>query len=169
MRSESRGYVRIQSSDPKTAPKIKFNYMSHENDFPTFRKALKLSREILSQDALKPFKGPEIQPGDEVTSDEGLDEFIKNNCESAYHPCGTCKIGQKDDPSAVVENNCSVKGVSNLFLADSSIFPRITNGNLNAPSIMTGEKASDYILGKEQLSPSNLEPFYHPNWKDNQR
>ena len=59
--------------------------------------------------------------------------------------------------------------MSNLFLADSSIFPRITNGNLNAPSIMTGEKASDYILGNEQLSPSNLEPFYHPNWKDNQR
>ena len=169
MRSESRGYVRIQSSDPKIAPKIKFNYMSHENDFPTFRKALKLSREILCQDALKPFKGPEIQPGDEVTSDKGLDEFIKNHCESAYHPCGTCKIGQKDDPTTVVENNCSVKGVSNLFLADSSIFPRITNGNLNAPTIMTGEKASDYILGRDQLSPSNLEPFYHSNWKNSQK
>ena len=98
-----------------------------------------------------------------------MDDFIKNHCESAYHPCGTCKIGQKDDPTTVVENNCSVKGVSNLFLADSSIFPRITNGNLNAPTIMTGEKASDYILGRDQLSPSNLEPFYHSNWKNSQK
>ena len=169
MRSESRGYVRIQSSNPSEAPTIKFNYMSHENDFPNFRKALRLSREILNQKALEPFKGPEIQPGEEVTSDEGLDEFIKNNCESAYHPCGTCKIGQKDDPTTVVENDCKVKGVSNLYLADSSIFPRITNGNLNAPSIMTGEKASDYILGKSPLSPSDLAPFYHPNWKNSQK
>ena len=169
MRSESRGYVRIQSSNPLQAPTIKFNYMSHESDFPNFRKALRLSREILNQKALEPFKGPEIQPGEEVTSDEGLDEFIKNNCESAYHPCGTCKIGQKDDPTTVVENNCKVKGVSNLYLADSSIFPRITNGNLNAPSIMTGEKASDYILGKSPLPPSDLVPFYHPNWENSQK
>ena len=169
MRSESRGYVRIQSSNPLQAPTIKFNYMSHESDFPNFRKALRLSREILNQKALEPFKGPEIQPGEEVTSDAGLDEFIKNNCESAYHPCGTCKIGQKDDPTTVVENNCKVKGVSNLYLADSSIFPRITNGNLNAPSIMTGEKASDYILGKSPLPPSDLVPFYHPNWENSQK
>ena len=78
MRSESRGNVRIQSSNPLQAPTIKFNYMSHESDFPNFRKALRLSREILNQKALEPFKGPEIQPGEEVTSDEGLDEFIKN-------------------------------------------------------------------------------------------
>ena len=169
MRSESRGYVRIQSSNPLQAPTIKFYYMSHESDFPNFRKALRLSREILNQKALEPFKGPEIQPGEEVTSDEGLDEFIKNNCESAYHPCGTCKIGQKEDPTTVVENNCKVKGVSNLYLADSSIFPRITNGNLNAPSIMTGEKASDYILGKSPLPPSELVPFYHPNWENSQK
>ena len=169
MRSESRGYVHIQSSNPLQAPTIKFNYMSHESDFPNFRKALRLSREILNQKALEPFKGPEIQPGEEVTSDEGLDEFIKNNCESAYHPCGTCKIGQKEDPTTVVENNCKVKGVSNLYLADSSILPRITNGNLNAPSIMTGEKASDYILGKSPLPPSDLVPFYHPNWENSQK
>ena len=69
--------------------------MTHEDDFPTFRKALKLSRELLSQSAMSPYYGGEIQPGDNVISDEGLNEFIKNNCESAYHPCGTCKIGQK--------------------------------------------------------------------------
>ena len=169
MRSESRGYVEIKSSNPKDSPKIKFNYMSHESDFPTFRKALRLSREILGQEALKPYAGPEIQPGNHSISDSDLDEFIKNNCESAYHPCGTCKMGDKNDPTTVVEKDCRVKGLSNLFLADSSIFPRITNGNLNAPSIMVGEKASDHILGKKILSPSQLEPYYHPNWKNSQR
>jgi choline dehydrogenase len=99
MRSESRGYVKIKSSNPKDPPKIKFNYMSHESDFPTFRKALRLSREILGQEALKPYAGPEIQPGNHSISDSDLDEFIKNNCESAYHPCGTCKMGDKNDPT----------------------------------------------------------------------
>ena len=169
MRSKSRGFVKLKSSNPFDSPTIKFNYMSHEDDFPNFRKSLRLSREILSQEALVPFKGDEIQPGDDVVSDEGLDEFIKNNCESAYHPCGTCKIGKEDDPSSVVLNDCKVKGFSNLFLADSSIFPQICNGNLNAPSIMTGEKASDHILGKPLLAPSNLQPYTHPNWQNSQR
>jgi choline dehydrogenase len=169
MRSGSRGYVKINSADPTVAPTIRFNYMTHEDDFPTFRKALRLSREILGQDALKPYAGPEIQPGNDVTSDEGLDEFIKNNTESAYHPCGTCKIGRVEDPTTVVQNDCKVKGFSNLYLADSSIFPRITNGNLNAPSIMTGEKASDHILGKQLLSAEEVNPFYHPQWQESQR
>ena len=169
MRSKSRGFVKLKSNNPFEAPLIKFNYMSHEDDFPNFRKSLRLSREILNQDALAPFKGSEIQPGDNVVSDEGLDEFIKNNCESAYHPCGTCKIGEEDDPSSVVQNDCKVKGFSNLYLADSSIFPQICNGNLNAPSIMTGEKASDHILGKPLLAPSNLQPYTHPNWQNSQR
>ena len=169
MRSKSRGFIKLKSSNPFEAPLIKFNYMSHEEDFPNFRKSLRLSREILSQKALAPFKGEEIQPGDDVISDEGLDEFIKNNCESAYHPCGTCKIGEEGDPSSVVLNDCKVKGFSNLFLADSSIFPQICNGNLNAPSIMTGEKASDHILGKPLLAPSNLQPYTHPNWRNSQR
>ena len=169
MRSKSRGFIKLKSSNPFEAPLIKFNYMSHEDDFSNFRKSLRLSREILSQKALAPFKGEEIQPGDDVISDEGLDEFIKNNCESAYHPCGTCKIGKEEDPSSVVLNDCKVKGFSNLFLADSSIFPQICNGNLNAPSIMTGEKASDHILGKPILAPSNLQPYTHPNWQNSQR
>ena len=169
MRSKSRGFIKLKSSNPFEAPLIKFNYMSHEEDFPNFRKSLRLSREILSQKALAPFKGEEIQPGDDVISDEGLDEFIKNNCESAYHPCGTCKMGEEGDPSSVVLNDCKVKGFSNLFLADSSIFPQICNGNLNAPSIMTGEKASDHILGKPLLAPSNLQPYTHPNWRNSQR
>ena len=98
-----------------------------------------------------------------------LDEFIKNHAESAYHPCGTCKMGSDTDKFAVVDPETKVIGVQNLRVVDSSVFPRITNGNLNAPSIMTGEKAADHILGRDLLSPSNVEPWINPNWKRSQR
>ena len=169
MRSKSRGHVKIQSSDPTTAPEIKFNYLSHPNDLPDFRKALRLSREILSQPAMAPFYDYEIQPGADAASDEALDEFIRNEAESAYHPCGTCRMGSPDDPLAVVSPDCRVIGAENLFCADSSLFPRITNGNLNAPSIMTGEKAADHILGNSSLAPVNDVPFLHPSWQTDQR
>ena len=88
--------------------------------------------------------------------------------ESAYHPCGTCKMGAADDPMAVVDPECRVIGVDGLRVADSSIFPRITNGNLNGPSIMVGEKASDHILGRS-LPKSNAEFWTHPGWAISQR
>ena len=169
MRSKSRGHVKIQSSDPSTAPEIKFNYLSHPDDLPEFRQALRLSREILNQPAMAPFYAYEIQPGAEAASDEALNEFIRNEAESAYHPCGTCRMGAPDDPLAVVSPDCRVIGTDNLFCADSSLFPRITNGNLNAPSIMTGEKAADHILGKPALAPANDAPFRHPQWQTHQR
>ena len=169
MRSKSRGHVRIQSADPKQAPEIKFNYLSHPDDLPDFRKALRLSREILNQPAMAPFYAYEIQPGDTAISDEALDAFIRSEAESAYHPCGTCRLGAVDDPFAVVSPNCRVIGTENLFCADSSVFPRITNGNLNAPSIMTGEKAADHILGRTILPAVNDTPFTHPHWRTEQR
>ena len=144
MRSKSRGFVKLKSNNPFEAPLIKFNYMSHEDDFPNFRKSLRLSREILNQDALAPFKGSEIQPGDNVVSDEGLDEFIKNNCESAYHPCGTCKMGVDD--MAVVDENLRVKGIKNLRVIDASVIPEIPSANLNAPVLMIAEKGSELVL-----------------------
>ena len=101
--------------------------------------------------------------------DEALDAFIREHAESAYHPCGTCKMGDASDPMAVVSPDTKIIGFDNLFCADSSIFPRITNGNLNAPSIMTGEKASDHILGKAPLPKANDVPFIHPNWQKAQR
>ena len=162
MRSQSRGHVKIRSADPAKAPEIKFNYLSHPDDLPEFRKALRLSREILSQPAMAPFYDFEIQPGADAHSDDALDAFIRNEAESAYHPCGTCRMGAADDALAVVRPDCRVIGTDNLFCADSSLFPRITNGNLNAPSIMTGEKAADHILGKSPLAPANEVPFAHP-------
>ena len=159
MRSKSRGHVKIKSSDPNTAPEIKFNYLSHPDDLPEFRKALQLSREILAQKAMRPFYGHEIQPGVNAVMDKDLDAFIQTQAESAYHPCGTCRMGAENDPLAVVSSDCRVIGTTNLFCADSSIFPRITNGNLNAPSIMVGEKAADHILGNPPLAPTNDRPF----------
>lgn len=169
MRSPSRGAVTLKSADPKEDPRIFFNYMSHEEDWIDFRQGIRLVREIFAQDAFKPFYKQEIQPGDAAQGDEMLDEFIREHAESAYHPCGTCKMGAVDDPMAVVDPECRVIGVDGLRVADSSIFPRITNGNLNAPSILVGEKASDHILGKTPLPMENLEPWIHPEWRTKQR
>ena len=169
MRSKSRGEITLNSSNPTDAPKIVFNYMSHQDDWEEFRTCIRLTREIFSQPAFEPYYKHEIQPGTAHQTDAELDEIIREHAESAYHPCGTCKMGAVDDPMAVVDPECRVIGVEGLRVADSSIFPRITNGNLNGPSIMTGEKAADHILGKGMLAPSNDRPWVHPNWKTQQR
>lgn len=165
MRSKSRGSVSLRSPDPKTKPVIRFNYMSHPDDWSEFRHCIRLTREIFGQKAFDGFRGKEISPGSHVQSDDELDAFIRDHAESAYHPCGTCRMGRADDPTAVVDPECRVIGVEGLRVADSSIFPRVTNGNLNAPSIMTGEKASDHILGRTPLAPSNQEPWINPRWQ----
>jgi choline dehydrogenase len=169
MRSKSRGAVTLASADPMAAPKIAFNYMSHENDWRDFRACIRLTREIFAQAAFKPFTGHEIQPGRAAQSDEALNDFIRAHVESAYHPCGSARMGRADDPMAVVDPECRVIGVEGLRLADSSIFPQITNGNLNGPSIMVGEKAADHILGRTPLAPETAEPWINPNWQISQR
>ncbi|SIS99751.1 choline dehydrogenase [Roseivivax lentus] len=168
MRSKSRGAVTLRSADPEDAPKIAFNYMSHEDDWTEFRKAIRLTREIFAQDAFKPYADFEIQPGEAVQSDAALDDFVREHAESAYHPCGTCRMGRADDADAVVDPEGRVIGVDALRVADSSIFPRITNGNLNGPSILVGEKIADHVLGRS-LPPANAEPWIHPRWQEAQR
>ncbi len=169
MRSKSRGWVKIQSSDPKDAPRILFNYLSDPSDMEDFRTCIRLSREIFSQSAFDGFRGEEIAPGADVSSDDALDGFIREHVESAYHPSGTCRMGARDDAMAVVDPENRVIGVDGLRLADSSIMPRITNGNLNGPTLMIGEKASDHILGRDPLAPSNQKPWIHPDWRNVQR
>ncbi len=169
MRSKSRGAVTLRSSDPNDNPKILFNYMSHEDDWRDFRHCVRLTREIFGQKAFDPYRGDEIQPGSHVQTDEQLNEFLKHHVESAYHPCGTARMGAASDRHAVVDPETRVIGVDGLRVADSSIFPQVTNGNLNAPSIMTGEKAADHILGKVPLAPSNLEPWINPRWETSDR
>ena len=169
MRTKSRGHVRIASADPKENPRILFNYMSHPDDWTEFRSCIRLTRELFLQPAMQKYAGAEIQPGKDVQSDEAIDAFIRQHCESAYHPCGTCRMGEASDPMAVVDAECRVIGIEALRVADSSIMPQVTNGNLNAPTLMIGEKASDHILGRTPLPPSNQEPWINPNWQTSQR
>lgn len=169
MRSKSRGSVALRSADPWQKPVIRFNYMAHPDDWRDFRHCIRLTREIFSQPAFDPYRGRELSPGSHVRDDEALDDFIRAHAESAYHPCGTCRMGAPGDPASVVDPECRVIGVEALRVADSSIFPRITNGNLNAPSIMAGEKAADHMLGRAPLAPSNLEPWINPRWRDSDR
>ncbi len=174
MRSRSRGSVslaRMQTADAAQTPPpaIRFNYMSAPQDWGDFRAAIRLAREIFRQHPFDAFRGEELAPGEDVQTDAELDAFIRDHAESAYHPCGTCRMGGDQDPDSVVDPECRVIGVDGLRVVDSSIFPLITNGNLNAPSIMVGEKAADIILGKAPLAPVERTPWRHPSWRSEQR
>ena len=169
MRSKSRGAVTLRSGRPEDAPVIRFNYMSDPSDWEDFRACIRLTREIFGQEAFRPFVKSEIQPGAALQSDDDLDGFLREHVESAYHPCGTVRMGRRDDPMAVVDPEARVIGVEGLRVADSSIFPQVTNGNLNGPSIMVGEKVSDHLLGRTPLAPSNAEPWINPDWRVSQR
>jgi choline dehydrogenase len=159
----------LRSGRPEDAPVIRFNYMSTPEDWEDFRACIRLTREIFGQPAMQPFVKAELQPGPQVETDDQLDDFLREHVESAYHPCGTCRMGRASDPMAVVDPQCRVIGVEGLRVADSSIFPQVTNGNLNGPSIMTGEKAADHILGRTPLPALNVEPWINPRWRTAQR
>lgn len=165
----SRGFVHIQSADPKTPPKIRFNYLSAQADIEDWRKCIRLTRDILSQPALTPYRGDEIQPGMSVQSDEEIDAWIRKHAESAYHPSCSCKMGSKKDPMAVLDEQCRVRGVSGLRVVDSSAFPVITNGNLNAPTIMLAERVADMILDKPLLPAADAPVWIAANWENQQR
>jgi choline dehydrogenase len=169
MRSKSRGCVRLKSADPADKPTIRFNYMSHPDDWVEMRACVRLTREIFGQAALKPFAGRELQPGVGIVGDEAIDAFVRANVESAYHPSCTCKIGGDGDPMAVVDAELRVRGVEGLRVVDSSVMPSVTTGNLNAPTIMIGEKGADHILGRGMMAASNA--LYHraEGWETAQR
>jgi choline dehydrogenase len=169
MRTKSRGWLRLASADPHDKPKILFNYLSHPDDMEEMRACVRLTREIFAQDAFKPYRGREIQPGEHVTTDEQIDQFVKQKVESAYHPCGTCKMGDPADPMTVVDPENRVVGIHGLRVVDSSIMPSVTTGNLNAPTIMIGEKAADHIRGRDPLPSSNAPYYIAKNWETAQR
>jgi choline dehydrogenase len=161
--------MRLKSPDPAAAPKIQFNYMSHPDDWIETRACLRLTRELFAQAAFDPFRGREIQPGPECVSDEAIDAFVRERIDTAYHPCGACRMGSSSDPLAVVDPETRVIGVEGLRVVDSSIMPSITNGNLNAPTIMLAEKAADTILGRDPLPASNAPYYLAPDWETKQR
>jgi len=163
----SRGRVHVLSGNASDHPSILFNYLQAEEDREGFRDCVRLTREIINQPAFDPYRDGEIQPGEAIQSDEEIDAFIRANVESAYHPSCSCKMGEDD--MAVVNNQTQVRGVDGLRVVDSSIFPTIPNGNLNAPTIMVAERAADLIRGRQPLNPSDAEVGMDPGWKEYQR
>lgn len=169
MRPTSRGYIKIRSNDPTAHPEILFNYMSTENDREEMRDAIRLTREIIDQEAFDEYRGKELSPGRKAQSDEEIDAFIRQRGESAYHPTCTCKMGPESDEKAVVDSGGSVYGVDNLRVADASVMPDLISGNTDTPTVMMAEKLSDHILGKELLEPSDAPSWVHPDWENSQR
>ena len=157
MRSPSRGRIQVKSKDPRQHPSILFNYMSHAQDWQEFRDGIRITREIMAQSALDPFRGRELSPGKEVQSDAELDNFIREHAETAFHPSCSCKMGEDD--MAVVDGQGRVHGMQGLRVVDASIMPLITTGNLNAPTIMMAEKIADKIRGRAPL-PRSTAPYY---------
>ncbi|MBV9345761.1 MAG: choline dehydrogenase [Gammaproteobacteria bacterium] len=169
MRSRSTGWVRLRSTDGRDKPRIRFNYMSREEDRIEMRAAVRLTREIFAQRAFDRFRGREISPGAEVTSDEQIDAFVRAKAESAYHPSCTCRMGRSEARDTVVDAQARVIGVEALRVVDSSIMPAITTGNLNAPTIMLAEKAADHIRGRGLLPRASVPVYQAPDWQSTQR
>ncbi|SEF80661.1 GMC family oxidoreductase [Marinobacterium lutimaris] len=145
-RPASRGTVLASSADPTALPEIDPNFFSEHDDLVQMREALRLSRDIVAQSAFDDFRGEEYGPGKQAQSDAEIDEYIRQKCESVYHPVGTCKMGS--DEMAVVDDQLRVHGIEGLRVIDASVMPTLPSGNTNAPTIMIAEKASDLILGK---------------------
>jgi len=164
----SRGSIAIRSSDPFESPSIQFNYLQHEQDRQDWRDCIRLTREVLQQPSLAPFRGNEIQPGMDIESDDSIDSWVRANVESAYHPSCSVKLVADDDPMAVLDSECRVRGCKGLRVVDSSIFPVITNGNLNAPSMMVAERAADLIRNRH-LPADDAPVWQADNWENSQR
>ena len=164
---KSRGSVTIQSANPEQPPKILFNYLQHKDDIEGFRACVRLTRDIIEQSAFDDYRDEEIQPGKHIQTDEEIDAFVRQAVESAYHPSCSCKMGEDD--MAVVNSNTQVHGIEGLRVVDSSIFPTVPNGNLNAPTIMVAEKAADLILGKTPLTQASVNVAMSSNWQTTQR
>jgi choline dehydrogenase len=163
----SRGRIRITGKGPLDKPSILFNYLREESDREGFRQCVRLTREIMAQPVMEPYRGPEIQPGEAVQGDDEIDTWIRQGVESAYHPSCTCKMGRDD--MAVVDPDTRVRGIDGLRVVDSSIFPTITNGNLNSPTIMVAERAADIIKGRGMAEPSSAGFGLPSGWEQNQR
>ncbi len=166
---KSRGRVRITSADAAVAPSILFNYYQADEDIEAWRQCIRLTREIMQQPAMDEYRGEEIQPGVDVSSNAEIDAWVKQNIESAYHPAGTCKMGKASDPSAVVDKDCRVHGLKNLRVVDASVFPTLPNGNINAPVIMVAEKIADVILKVDPLPAATVAVHLPKDWQNQQR
>jgi choline dehydrogenase len=166
-RSKSRGWVRLRDADARSLPRVQFNYMTHAEDWEEMRACIRLSREIFAQAPMAQYVGDELAPGAQAQSDDALDDFIRRKVESAYHPCGTCRMGT--DPLAVVDPDCRVIGLANLRVVDASIMPQATAGDLNGPTIMLAERVADIIRGKLLPAAEDAPILADEAWNSRQR
>lgn len=167
MRPTSRGHVKLKSADPRQHPLIVFNYMQTEQDRKEMRAGIRLTREILTQQAFDPFRGAELAPGPSAVSDAEIDAFVREKGESAYHPSCSCRMGTDD--MAVVDGTARVHGVEGLRVVDASIMPDVISGNLNVPTIMMAEKLADAIRGRPPLPAEQVPVWINPNYRTQQR
>ena len=158
MYSDAQGSVKIQSTDPRVYPKLRFNYLSTEQDRREWGEAVRCARNILNQPAFGEFNAGELSPGPQVESDEEVLNWVAKDGETALHPSCTCKMGT-DDMSVVDPESMKVHGVESLLVVDASVMPYITNGNSYAPVMMLAEKAADLILGNSPLPTENVEYY----------
>jgi choline dehydrogenase len=160
MYSDARGWLKIKSTDPKVHPAMQFNYLSTAQDKREWVEAIRCARHILNQPAFAPFNGGETSPGDKVSTDKEILEWVAKDAETALHPSCTCRMGI-DEMSVLDPKTMKVHGVENLSVVDASSMPYVTNGNIYAPVMMLAEKAADLILGNTPLAASTARFYRH--------
>ncbi len=143
---ESRGEIRLRSAKPADPPRITANYLQSDFDLRTMISGIRMTREVIAQKSFDQYRGKELAPGPEVESDEEMIQWLRATAMTTFHPVGTCKMGT--DPQAVVDARLCVHGIEGLRVADASIMPIISSGNTNAPAIMIGERAAEFILSE---------------------
>ncbi len=161
MYADTRGHVRIRSTDPREHPSMQFNYLSTPTDRKEWVEAVRVARDILNQPAFEPYNDGELSPGPSVETEEEILDWVRADAETALHPSCTAKMGDIErDPTAVTDpRSMRVHGTEGLRVVDASVFPYVTNGNIYAPVMMTAEKAADLIAGNTPLEPATV-PYY---------
>jgi len=158
MTSDARGHVKIKSADPRVKPALLFNYLSTEQDRSEWVEAIRVARHILNQPAFEAFNDGETSPGSSVSTDDEISDWVARDGETALHPSCTAQLGDASDPIAVTDpTSMRVHGVEGLRVADASVMPYVTNGNIYAPVMMIAEKAADLILGNTPLPAEEVE------------
>jgi choline dehydrogenase len=145
LRPESRGTIRLKSTDPKKHPLIDANYLAERKDLDTLIAGVKIGREMFATSAFDPYRADELQPGAAVKTDAEIEQWIRAKCETIYHPVGTCKMGPDNDAMAVVDHRCRVRGLQGLRVVDASVMPTLVGGNTNAPTIMIAERVAAFM------------------------
>lgn len=150
LRPHSRGRITLTSSDPQAAPRIQANFLEHPEDLATLLRGFLAARNIIAAPSLRPYSSRELEPGSHLQGQAELEDMIRHQVLTAYHPVGTCKMGPSSDPLAVVDAELKVHGLQGLRVADASIMPTIIGGNTSAPAMMIGERCAGFILGTDR-------------------